>query len=177
MTSATCGRFCSSGWKRAMSFAARIFAANSVRPRRSRWSTSRSSWAKALTTRTPVTVCSTWVARSAADCCATHVAAYMERRESTATPTMSGMKASAMTVSRGETHSMTPAVMISWTTLPMAMGPIATRPCVALRSEMERETIWPVTIWSWPGPSRRWRRSRMRTRRVCWVSMDNRPAV
>ena len=177
ITSASCGRFCSSGWKRAMSFAARIFAANRVRPCCSSRSTSRSSCAKALTTRTPVTVCSTWVARSAADCWATHVAAYMERRDHTAMPTISGMNARAMTVSRGETHSMTPAVMMSWTMLPSAIGPIATRPCVALRSEIERDTICPVTIWSWLGPSRRCSRSRMRTRRVCCVSIDKRPAV
>ena len=72
--SAICGTAANAGWKRAVSRPTCKRIPKSLRARAIKLVCSRSSWTKALTMRTPVTVSSTWLATSAACCWASHVA-------------------------------------------------------------------------------------------------------
>ena len=44
-------------------------------------------------------------------------------------------------------------------TLPAMIGMNCNRPWISPTSDDERDTSWPVCIWSWPAKSRRWSRS------------------
>ena len=73
--------------------------------------TSRDSWTKAFTTRMPLTVSSTWVDRSATACWAAHVAANKVGRDIIVSHANRGNNTTAIRVSSGEIHNITPNVM------------------------------------------------------------------
>ena len=100
------GSASSVGFSRAVSRAARIRSANSRPAARSSAATSRASWPKPLTTRTPVTVSSTCWAMSAARCWADQVAGNRPARTFAVTRPATGSMTSATTVSSGDSQSI-----------------------------------------------------------------------
>ena len=74
-------------------------------------------------------------------------------------------------------HSITARVSASCTTRVRSMGRLASTMWYWFKSEMERETICPVTIVSWPGPSKRCSVRRISVRSQCWELDASRPAV
>ena len=79
-------------------------AVEAARPRRSRPASSRSSWPKPLTTRTPLTASSTTPATSPARCSESHCAGNMTRRRRNDTNSSAGTIASTMSVRERRQH-------------------------------------------------------------------------
>ena len=176
---ATCpsvGSASSAGLSRAVIRAARIRSANSVRARPSRVATSRASWPKPLTTRTPVTVSSTCCATSAARCCADQVAGKSERRERTVTSPARGSTTRVTRVSSGESQSIAAIEVTISDAVPSVNGTIESSPCTSCRSVIARDATCPVRNASWRSPSSRVTASKTCRRRSCWTSRDIRPA-
>ena len=110
-------------------------------------------------------------------CWLTHVAAYSVLRERLASQRINGSSASDIRVSDTSMRSITARVTASCTTRVSSMGRLDSTMLYWFKSEMDRETIWPVTMSSWPGPSRRCRVRRISVRSQCWELVANRPAV
>ena len=111
--------------------AARSRSANNRRAPRSSRPTSRASWPKPFTTRTPVTVSSTCCAMSAARCCADQVAGNSLRRDYGGHDAQRGTTTSAISVSSGESHSMATTDTATSTIIPKEIGTIDSRPCTS----------------------------------------------
>ena len=125
----------------------------------------------------PLTVSSTWVDRSATACWAAHVAANKVGRDIIVSHANRGNNTTAIRVSSGEIHNITPNVMTILSTWPTISGIMATMACVKFRSEIDRDTTCPVRNRSCPGPSRRCRLRNISTRNRCCTVFDSRPAV
>ncbi len=140
-------------------------------------STSRPSWPKPLTTRTPVTAAST-CPTSSPDCCwAAQLAGNRSRREARATSHSAGAMASAIRVSSGDSQSIATIEMTNSSALPVSAGMKASRPCTRLTSLIERLTTCPVSSASCAAPSSRCRAVKMSPRRSYCTSSESRPAV
>ena len=78
-------------------------------------------------------------------------------------------------MSGGESTSITTSDSTSVNTLPVASGRKLSRVWTSPRSELARDTIWPVGSWSWRAKSSRWRCSKSAVRRSCCTSNAKRP--
>ena len=170
------GSASSAGLSRAVIRAARMRSANSRRARPSSVATSRASWPKPLTTRTPVTVSSTCCATSAACCCADHVAGNSDRRDRIVTIAAAGSTTSVTRVSSGESHSIAAIDVTTSEAVPSVKGTIDSSPCRSCRSVIARDATCPVRSASCRSPSSRVTASNTRRRRSCWTSRERRPA-
>ena len=74
-------------------------------------------------------------------------------------------------------YSITASVSTSCTVRVSIMARVSNTIWYMFKSEMERETICPVTILSWPGPSRRCSVRRISVRSQCCELDASRPAV
>ena len=157
------------------SFAARSRSPNSLRAVPSSFETSRASWPKPLTTRTPVTVSSTCCATSAARCCADHVAGNRRLRLRVTTMPTAGVTTSAISVSTGDIHSIAANDSSAKITEPNDSGTCIRIPTTSCRSEIARETTWPVRKASCLPPSSRETALKTRWRRSCWTSRASFP--
>ena len=71
------------------------------------------------------------------------------------TNSSAGTVASTITVSSGDSTSITISERNSRTTLPVASGRKLSSAWTNARSELARDTIWPVGSWSWRAKSSR----------------------
>ena len=125
-----------------------------------RWvsrSSSRCSWPKPFTTRTPVTASSTTPATSAACCWESQLAGNTLVRIRRATMNRRGITATATSVSSGDRITMITRETTSITRFPLMIGRKASRPWRRATSELARETSCPVCSSSWRAKSRRCR--------------------
>ncbi len=134
------GTACSAGVNRLVSRTARMRPANRLRAVSSSVSSSRCSWPKPLTTRTPVTASSTTPATSAIRCWASQLAGNSCLRLRYATNHSAGPMSRATTVSTGDNHSMMMRDSRKSSTFPVMIGNMPSRPCTRVMSEIARLT-------------------------------------
>ena len=91
--------------------------------------------------------------------------------------TTAGITANPTSVRGSDNMSMTPTVRKIFSTDPSVSGSIASIPWMPCRSEIDRETTWPVRTRSCAGPSSACNAVSKRTRRSCCTSSDSTPAV
>ena len=93
----------------------------------------------------------------------------------TVKPNATGTVTSATTVSSGESHSMIASETRTAELVPRVYGTIPSSPWTCCRSELARETTWPVRRASCCGPSSREIEAKTRRRRSCWTPSESRP--
>ena len=151
----TLGSTWMSGTSRAWMRMLRSWAPYSARAAASSRATSRSSAAKALTTRTPETASSTTPATSAARCWAAQVAGKTRSRMRPEATARAGSTTRAMAVSAGLRASMTTSDSTSITRLPIISGRKASSICTMRTSLPARDIACPVSSRSWAAKSSR----------------------
>lgn len=122
-----------------------------------------------------MTVSSTCCATSAARCCADHVAGNSRFRLRVTTMPTAGVTTSAISVSTGDIHSIATNDSSAKITEPNDSGICIRIPVTSCRSEIARETTWPVRRASCLPPSRRDTALNTRWRRSCWTSSASLP--
>ena len=114
-----------------------------------RRSNSRSSWANALTTRTPVTASSTTPATAPDRRWSFQLAGNTRLRKRTATKANSGTKTTTTRLSSGERKNITTIATTSSVMLATSIGTEKKNCWISVRSAVERDMTSPTDSSSW----------------------------
>jgi hypothetical protein len=156
-TWASAGTVCITAWRLAEMRALRMRAPNSRTAESVSLPSSRPSWPKPLTTRTPLVASSTTVASSAARCWASQLEGYTVLRSRRAMTMRAGTVTSATAVSGGDRWIMKASDRKNSTTLPLMKGRKPSSICTTRTSLLARDTNWPDWSSSWRAKSSRCR--------------------
>jgi hypothetical protein len=156
-TWARAGTVCMTDWRLAEMRALRMRAPNSRIPDSVSLSSSRPSWPKPLTTRTPLVASSTTVASSAARCWASQLDGYTVLRRLRAMTMSVGTVTSATRVSGSDRWIMNASDRKNSRTLPLMKGRKPSSICTTRTSLLARDTSWPDWSSSWRAKSSRCR--------------------